>query len=218
MQERIWPDLHELPENTVTPAQYSYRQLARSDVERLSQLVRLWHPDVGVGIGRVFSDPQYYLQNVSLAGEADKDTIVYVGVYEGEMICVMCLEINLVNRTLFNKFGACAPQHRGTGATLFAGYAIDALAAKLDIAMAWGYVTTKTRGMQQMVERAGFNPVGVVKFSDIELNAEGEQRPVTEAIYAKYYKQHDALEPIREANLTPKLRALCQALDVQVLK
>lgn len=52
---------------------------------------------------------------------------------------------------------------------------------------------------------------------DIELNAEGEQKPVIEAIYPKYYKQHATLEPIREANLIPKLRALCQALDVQVL-
>ncbi|MGB5958837.1 hypothetical protein [Pseudomonas sp.] len=214
MHDRIWPELNELPKNTVTPPQYSYRQLARSDVERLTERVKAWHPDVSVGQGKVFSDPDYYLQNVSLAGEPDKHTIVYVGVHEGEMICAMCIEINPANRTLFNKFGVCAPEHRGTGATLFAGYAIDALASKLDIAMAWGYVTTKSRGMQQMMERAGFNPVGVVQFSDIELNQHDEPQHVTEAIYTKHYERASLLEPLLKSNLTPQMQALCKALGI----
>lgn len=215
MHSRIWPNLDELPRNTVTPPQYHYRPISRGDVEQLAHRVQAWHPDIAAGLGKVFSDPQYYYDNVSLAGEADRNVIVYVGVYEGEMICAMCLELNPDNRTLFNKFGVCAPEHRGTGATLFAGYALDALAAKLDIAMAWGYVTTRSRGMQQMIERAGFEPVGLVKFSDIELAEGGEQRHVTEAIYAKYYKADAALEPLHKANLTPKLLALCEALKVQ---
>lgn len=215
--DRIWPALSALPTNTTSPPQYTYRQLARVDVERLAMLVKVWHPDVAVGLGKVFSDPVYYFENVSLAGEADRNIIVYVGEHEHQLVCAMCLEINLANRTLLNRFGVCAPEHRGTGATLFAGYAIDALAAALDIAMAWGYVTTKSRGMQQMMERAGFSPVGLVKFSDIELNWQGEQKYVTEAIYAKYYKQGSDLEPMLEGNLTPRLRALCETLGVQWL-
>lgn len=207
-----WPALTDLPENTITPAEYTYEQLSRGDIQRLCELIRLWYPDISVGSGKKYIDPQFYALKAYFTGEETKDTIVYVGRHDGEIVCALCLELDRDALTLHSRYGVCAPAHRGTGATLFAAYIVDALAQVMGIVMAYSYVTIKTKAMQQFTERAGFEPVGILRFSDVELDNNGETQHVTEAVYAKYFKSLDALQPVSTSNMTPKLKRLWNAL------
>lgn len=208
-----WPSLSELPENTITPRDYEYEQLRRTDVATLIALIGEWHPDIKVGTGKAFIDSEFYDRRVSYLGESQKDVIVYVGKHEGIIVCALCLELNPEARVLHSRLGVCAPAHRGTGATLFARYVVDALAAKMGLVMAYSYVTTKSKAMQQFTERAGFHPVGILQFSDIELNSDGKPMHVTEAIYAKYYGALDDLSPLSPDTMTPALQRVWEVVS-----
>ena len=207
-----WPPLTELPKNTITPAEYSYEQLKRSDIELLCELIKSWYPDISVGSGKKYIDPRFYGTKVYFPGEETKDVIVYIGRHGEEIVCALCLEVDRDALTLHSRYGVCAPQHRGTGATLFAAYIVDALAQPMGIAMAYSYVTMKSKAMQQFTERAGFEPVGILRFSDVELDEHGEIQHVTEAVYAKYFKEIETLQSVSEANMTPKLKRLWDVL------
>jgi hypothetical protein len=212
LKYKYWPVLTDLPKNTLTPPDYNYEQLQRSDIDHLCELIKSWYPDISVGSGRKYVDPQFYATQAHFSGEEAKDIIVYIGRYRTEIVCALCLEIDRDAMTLHSRYGVCAPAHRGTGATLFAAYIVDALAEVMDIAMAYSYVTMKSKAMQQFTERAGFEPVGILRFSDVELDEQREARHVTEAIYAKYFKPTASLQNVSDTNMTPKLKRLWDLL------
>lgn len=207
-----WPPLTELPKNTITPAEYSYEQLRRCDIELLCELIKSWYPDIRVGSGKKYIDPRFYGTKVYFPGEETQDVIVYIGRHGEEIVCALCLEVDRDALTLHSRYGVCAPQHRGTGATLFAAYIVDALVQPMGIAMAYSYVTMKSKAMQQFTERAGFEPVGILRFSDVELDEHGQIQHVTEAVYAKYFKEVETLQRVSEVNMTPKLKRLWDVL------
>ncbi|WP_123413546.1 hypothetical protein [Pseudomonas brassicacearum] len=207
-----WPLLTELPKNTITPVDYNYEQLERRDIDTLCELIESWYPDISVGSGKKYIDPQFYGTKVYFSGEDTKDVIVYIGRYGEDIVCALCLEVDRDALTLHSRYGVCAPMHRGTGATLFAAYVVDALAQAMGIAMAYSYVTMKSKAMQQFTERAGFEPVGILRFSDVELDENGEIQHVTEAVYAKYFKEIETLQSVSETNMTPKLKRLWNLL------
>ncbi|AZF32156.1 hypothetical protein C4J89_2681 [Pseudomonas sp. R4-35-07] len=207
-----WPLLTELPKNTITPTEYNYEQLERNDIDLLCALIKSWYPDISVGSGKKYIDPRFYEAKVYFSGEETKDVIVYIGRHGEEIVCALCLEVDRDALTLHSRYGVCAPAQRGTGATLFAAYIVDALAQAMGIAMAFSYVTMKSKAMQQFTERAGFEPVGILRFSDVELDENGEVRHVTEAIYAKYFKEAITLQSVSETNMTLKLKRLWDVL------
>ena len=206
-----WAKLDELAPNTITPPGYTYHALRRDDIAELCRLIKLWHPDMQVGSGSHYVDPDFYENHVALDGVGNKENIVYVGTFEGDIVSAMALQIHADAMTLYSRFGVCAPAHRGTGVTLFAGYVIDALASKMGIKMVYAHITLKNRAMQQMSERAGMRPVGILPFSDIEYNADGAPQYVAEAIYVKTYDNLSQLTPIDAANMTPALKKIWAA-------
>lgn len=208
----IWPSLDDLPPNTITPPGYTYQQLRRDQIQDLARLIHTWYPDISIGSGKHYVDPNFYENQVSLFSEPETDTIVYVGMYEEKIVCAMGMQYFSESNNLFSRFGVCAPEHRGTGATLFAGFAMDALAGAMKIAMVYAYVTLKNKSMQQMSERAGMRPVGILPFSDIELNNSGEAVYVAEALYVKTYEDLDTMQPISIDNLTPRLQDIFRAV------
>ncbi|WP_010489041.1 N-acetyltransferase [Pseudomonas sp. S9] len=211
MSKKQWPLLSDLPPDTVTPVDYAYDQLARADLPELIDGMRQWFPDLAVGAGRYYSDVSFYEQRVYLKGELERDIVVYVGRYNGRIMAAICIEKNDDNLTLLGRYGVCAPEHRRTGASLFAGYIMDALADYLGSAMAYSFVTLKSKGMQAMLERDGFRAVGILPFSDREM-IEGSVKHINEIIYAKHYIERTELLPVHYENMTVSVRRLWDEL------
>ncbi|WP_339485531.1 hypothetical protein [Pseudomonas sp. EL_65y_Pfl2_R95] len=211
MLKKSWPLLSHLPADTATPADYIYDQLARADIPELVAGMKQWFPDLVVGIGRYYSDASFYHDRVYLKGEQERDIIVYVGRYDGRIISAICIEKNDDSCTLMGKYGVCSPEHRRSGASIFAGYIMDALAEYLGVAMAYSFVTLKSKGMQAMLERDGFKPVGILPFSDRE-KVNGTVMHVNEVIYAKRYKDRCELLPVSTDNMTNSVKQLWDTL------
>jgi len=208
----LWIPLGDLPADDPTPDCYSYEQLQRADVTKLIAGIARWYPDIEVGSGRHYLEPSFYTEETSLAGEKEKSRIVYVGKFSGEIVAAMCLEVNTDSSVLYSRFGVCAPDHRRTGASLFAAYVIDAQARALGLAMAYCYVTLKSPAMQRMLEKADFRPVGILPCSDRELVAPGVVKHVTEVLYAKVYASPDQLADVSRDQMSEKVKHLWDSL------
>ncbi|GAB2923789.1 hypothetical protein GCM10027093_73940 [Paraburkholderia jirisanensis] len=203
-----WTDIEALPRDTLTPAQYTWKQLVPEDIDELIRGIRQWWPDISFGSGRVYVDDAFYRDRTSFHGDPERDIIVYVGRYEGAIISVLCLERFPDSLTLLGRFGACAEEHRGTGSALFAGYIMDQQAKTMGYAMVYSYVTLKSKGMQALLEHAGFRPVGIVPCSDRELVGPGVVGHVNEVLYAKVYVPAKAILPVDQQCMTDSVQAL----------
>ncbi|MGY1919633.1 GNAT family N-acetyltransferase [Pseudomonas tolaasii] len=213
-----WPELSQLPPDTLTPPIYQWERLAREDIAQVCAHFRRWYPDITVGSARYFCDEHFYATRVCLAGEDDRDVIVFIARHAGEMVAAVALEKNPDNNVLYNRVGACDPAHRGTGASGFMLYIMDALAVHMEFAMVWNIVTLKSRAAQRLIERADYEPVGIVPYSDRELNAGGAVTHVSEIIYVKLFKTPVPLSPISTENMTDKVRALWHSLEGQAAR
>lgn len=213
-----WPELSQLAPDTLTPPVYQWERLTRRDIPRVCSNLRLWYPDITVGSGRHFCDQAFYDTQVALAGEPDKDVIVFVGRHGGEMVAMVALEKSSDSNVLYNRVGACDPEHRGTGASGFMLYIMDALALHMGFAMVWNIVTLKSKAAQRLIERADYEPVGIVPYSDRELNGAGQINHVSEIIYVKLFKTRVPLSPVRAENMTEKVRALWESLSGQAAR
>ena len=208
-----WIPLHDLPADKVTPPCYHYEQLKRDDINELLSGISDWYPDIEVGSGRRYLDHSFYAEQTYLAGETVKDRITYVGKFEGKIIAAMCLELHHDSSVIYSRFGVCAPQHRRTGASLFAAYAIDAQAKGLGLAMAYCYVTLKSPAMQLMLEKAGFRPVGILPCSDREMVAPQDVKYVTEVLYCKTYAHSSEIATVAPEQMSEQVRRLWDYLQ-----
>ncbi|MGY2290951.1 GNAT family N-acetyltransferase [Pseudomonas sp. SDO528_S397] len=207
-----WPELDHLPPDPLSPPAYEWERLQRRDIAQVCANFRRWYPDITVGTARYFCDPAYYAASVCLAGEVDRDVIIFVGRYAGQIVAAVALQKNPDNHVLYNRVGACHPDHRGTGASSFMLYIMDALALHMGFAMVYNSVTLKSRAAQRLIERAHYTPVGIVPYSDRELNAAGEVNHVSEIIYVKLFHTAVPLSPVSPENMTDKVHALWQSL------
>lgn len=208
-----WPPLETLRADISLPPEYKYRALSEAEIPELCKLILEWYPDISVGAGKSYITPDFYHQEVSFLEQDEKQTIVYVGRFDDRVISALFFQINPASKTMYSRFAVGAPDHRGSGASLFAVWVMDALAEKLELAMNYSYVTLKNQGMQKLMERAGFKPVGVVPFSDIELDANRQQRHIVEALYVKTYLPPELLQRIDPQNLTPLMQKVWQSIS-----
>lgn len=208
-----WPALDTLKPDKVTPPEYKYRSLARDEVSILCELILTWYPDISVGAGKSYTTPLFYEQEVSFSEDDGKHTIVYAGKYNGDIIGAIFLQINPASRTMYSRFAVSSPDHRGSGASLFAGYVMDALAEKMGLSMNYMHVSLKNRAMQQLVERAGFKPVGIIPFSDVELDSNRQPQHIVEALYVKTYLPPHLLLSVNPDNLTPMMQKVWMSIS-----
>jgi len=182
-----WANLDTLAVDTVVPAGYRYEQLSRDDIVVLSEKIRSWYPDISVGAAQGFLKPSFYEDRVYLAGESEKDLIVYVCKKAGAIVSMAALERDPQNATIQGRLAVVSPLHRRSGIARFGPFIIDQQARAMGIAMAYNRVSLKHLYAQRLVESAGFELVGILPASDMEAVAPGIVKHVPEALYAKVY-------------------------------
>ncbi|MGY2402212.1 GNAT family N-acetyltransferase [Pseudomonas sp. SDO5271_S396] len=208
-----WPDPAQLNLPSL-PEGYTIVQLSRPDVEELARRVLDWHPNIRYGDGARFTRTAYYLDSVSLKHEVERDSVVYVGRKEGELVCMVCLERDPDTQNLYGRIGIVDARHRRSGLGVVVMELMEQAALLQGMASIHTYATLNDSAVQHLLERVGFCPVGIVLGRDREfIQGSNEIVRVPEVLYIKYLPHQERdLTPSPE-NMTPRVQRLWQSMN-----
>jgi hypothetical protein len=207
-----WPDPEELRAMWSLPAGYRNESLRRADIPALIAAIKVWHPDVAVGAASCYLREDFYAEKVSLAGEAERDVIVVVTWFNDDLAGMGSWEREPDARTLYARFGAIAPEHRGAKLAVRAMEFGERLGRSMGAGFIYGMATLKIPNMQLALERAGYQLLGFTPGYDREVVAPGIVKRVYEAVYAKVLVTDEELLRPDPKNLSPKAKALFDVL------
>ncbi|MGY6126018.1 hypothetical protein ACW9YV_11105 [Paraburkholderia strydomiana] len=203
-----WADLAALQVGTIVPAGFKYEQLSRRDVGALTEKIHAWYPDISVGSARGFLDPTFYESRVYLAGEREKDLIVYICRCEDDIASMVCIERDLDSSTMQGRLAIVSPRYRNSGLANFGPFILDEQAKAMNIAMAYNRVSLRHAYAQRLVESAGFSLVGIIPASDREMLDPGTVKHVPEALYVKVYAPDSSLFAPAAESMTENVRRM----------
>jgi GNAT superfamily N-acetyltransferase len=194
------------------PSDYRNESLRRSDIPALIAAIKVWHPDIAVGAASCYLREDFYTEKVSLAGETERDVIVVVTRFNDDLAGMGSWEREPDARTLYARFGAIAPEHRGAKLAVRAMEFGERLGRSMGAGFIYGMATLKIPNMQLALERAGYQLLGFTPGYDREVVAPGIVKRVYEAVYAKVLVTDEELLRPDPANLSPKAKALFDVL------
>jgi len=194
------------------PDGYRNESLKRADIPALIAAIKIWHPDVAVGAASCYLREEFYVEKVSLAGETEKDVIVVVTRFNDELAGMGSWEREPDALTLYARFGAIAPEHRGAKLAVRAMEFGERLGRAMGAGFIYGMATLKIPNMQLALERAGYQLLGFTPGYDREVVAPGIVKRVYEAVYAKVLVTDEELLRPDPKNLSPKAKALFDVL------
>lgn len=207
-----WPQIDDMSAKVPLPHGYRFEQLKRSEIPLLTNSLRDWYPDITVGSASCYLREDFYARAVFLAGEPEMDVIVVLVKSGQELAAMFSCERDRDTLALYGRLGAVAPKHRGarlgpTGLVL-----LEFVGRAMGMGIAYGMATLKHPHMQRALEELGFQPIGVTPGYDRDLVAPGVVKRVYEAVYAKVLVPDEELLLPQARDLTPKTRALFDAL------
>jgi GNAT superfamily N-acetyltransferase len=149
---------------------------------------------------------------VCLDGDGKKDVIVVVTKHGDDLAGLGSWERERDALTIYARFGAIAPEHRGARLAVRAMEFGESLARAMGAGFVYGMATLKIPNMQLALERAGYQLLGFVPGYDREEVAPGVVKRVFEAVYAKVLVPEEELLRPDPKNLSPKARALFELM------
>ena len=197
-----WPSDEDLSAMLVLPEGYRGERLRRSEIPALVAAIAVWHPDIAVGAASCYLREHFFGDKAFVDGEAGKDLLVIVIKHGDEFAGLGSWEREQDALTVYARFGAIAPRHRG------AKLAVRAMGA----GFIYGLATLKVPHMQLALERAGYQLLGFAPGYDREMVAPGVVKRVYEAFYAKVLVPDEDLLRPDPKNLSPRARTLFDVL------
>lgn len=207
-----WPNIQDLLPTLPVPTGYRFEQLRRSDIRELVSSFRTWFPDIAVGAERCYHQEDFYLREVSLEGEPEKDVIAFVARSQQELAAMVSLERREDTRSLYCHVGAVAPKHRGTKLGNIVPPLLESMGRVMEMAVVYYFATLQHPYSQIMSEKAGFQLVGIIPASDRLMVAPGVIQHVYEALYIKVLAPDSEVLRPRPENLTPRVKTLFEFL------
>ncbi len=207
-----WPGMETITTLTQLPEGYRFEQLRRSDIPALIEGVRIWHPDISVGVGSCYLREDFYTEKVFLRDEAEKDMYVVLIMHGDELAGMGSWEREPDALTLYAKLGIIAPAHRGAKISVRAVEFTENLGRAMGAGFVYGLATLKVPHMQLALERAGYQLLGFAPGYDRELVSPGVVKRVYEAFYAKVLVPDEDLLRPDPKNLSPRAKALFEVL------
>lgn len=207
-----WPSDDGISAMLALPEGYRGEQLKRSDIRSLIANISVWHPDISIGAASCYLREDFYIDKAFLSGEPEKDLLVIAIKYGDELAGIGSWEREQDALTIYARFGAIAPQHRGAKLAVRAMEFGERLGRAMGAGFIYGLATLKIPNMQLALERAGYQLLGFAPGYDREMVAPGVVKRVYEAFYAKVLVPDEDLLRPDPANLSPKAKALFDVL------
>lgn len=210
-----WPDPMQTPIADRLPERFSLTQLSRQEVPQLGCKVLKWYPNMRDGDGARFTRTEYYLHTVSLKDEVTRDSVVYVGRHDEELMCMVCMERDSDTKNLYGRLGIVDPVYRRSGLGAAVMELIELCARSVGMANVYTYATLHDSAIQRLLERSGYSPVGIIPGRDREyIPSRDEILRVAEVLYIKSLSGTERnLMPSPE-NMTPAVKRIWQALQL----
>jgi GNAT superfamily N-acetyltransferase len=207
-----WRSIEELAVMAPLPEGYRYTMLARSGIPTLIDGIRRWHPDIAVGGGSCYLREDFYTGNVFLEGEAPKDIFVGLFKHGDDLAGMFSWEQIPDTLSLYGRLIAINPEHRGAKLASAVMPLAELVGRAMGAEFLFGLATLKIPHMQRALEAAGWQLIGFTSGYDREEVAPGVIKRVFEGVYCKVLVPEEELLRPDPKNLTPKGRALFEAL------
>ena len=207
-----WPDAEKISALWSMPDGYRNTWLRRAEIPALIEAIKVWHPDIAVGAASCYLRENFYAEKVFLAGEAEQDVIVVLTWYHDELAAMGSWEREQDALTIYARFGAIAPAHRGAKLAVRAMEFGERVGRAMGAGFIYGMATLKIPNMQLALERAGYRLLGFVPGYDREEVEPGVVKRVYEAVYAKVLVPEEELLRPDPQNLSPRAKALFDVL------
>ena len=203
-----WVTINELSNKLSIPDGYRIEQLKRSEIPEVIRCFRDWFPDITVGAESCYQREDFYSREVFLEGESERDVIVLLLKKDQELVAIVSLQRSEDTLTLYGRLGAIAPRYRGAKLAYIGPALLEAVGRSMGMEVIYGLAEFMIPNMQMVLERAGFQIVGIVPASDRLMVAPGVIKRVYEAYYIKVLAADaDVLRPQPES-MTPRTKAL----------
>lgn len=207
-----WPSIDHLSAMTPLPEGYHYDWLKRSEIPVLIACIERWHPDIAVGGGSCYLRGDFYNDHVFLEGEAEKNIIVGLFKHVDAIVGMWSLEQEPDALTIYSRLIIVAPEHRSAKLASKAMPLVELVGRAMGAEFLFGAATLKIPHMQSALETAGWQLIGFTSGYDRERVAPGVVKRVFEGVFTKVLVAEDELVRPNPDNLTPRARALFDAL------
>ena len=207
-----WPAIDELPTLVPLPQGYSFERPSRANIAALIEAIKVWHPDIAVGVASCYLREDFYHNSVFLDGEAQKDVWVVLFKFNDEVVGVWSLEREAEALAIYGRLVIVAAAHRGAKLASSVMMGSEGMGRSMGAQFLYGMATLKTPYAQRALESANYRLLGFFPGYDREEVAPGVVKRVYQAVYGKLLVPADEVHYPDPTNLTPKARALFELL------
>jgi hypothetical protein len=201
-----WMTAKEIADCVPLPNGYRFELLRRGDIAEVVAFIRSWFPGITVGSASGYTRAEFFEDQVSLAGEAEKNVCVVLLKRNLELAGLVCCERDQEALTLYGSLIVIAPAHRGAQLGWTGVVLMETLARNMGFGLVYGMATLKYPHMQRALESAGWQLIGITPGYDREMIAPGIVKRVYEAMYAKVLDPDTSLLRPEPQNLTARAR------------
>jgi GNAT superfamily N-acetyltransferase len=208
-----WPTAGELGALITLPEGYRFEFLRRADVQVLAAGLARWHPDIAIGGGSCYLRETFYADQVFFEGGPDRDVMVVVFVQGQDVVGMWSIEKEPDSLTLYARLIVIDPKHRSAKLASNVMPIAESVGRAMGAGLIFGAATLKIPHMQHALETVGWQFVGFSSGYDQEMVSPGVVKRVFEAVYCKVLVPEEDLVQPDPKNLTPRARALWEAIS-----
>jgi hypothetical protein len=206
-----WRDMSEMLIGLPAPAGCTIDQLARVDLDALTERLRAWYPDIHVGSESRHLERGFYERDFFLRGEERDRPLIGLVVRSadnGDIIGFQALERNVRGLQISSPMGVAEPSQRGLGLGSYGTQSLEQIGRSIGAEIAFYFSTLKIPQTQKAAERNGYRLVGIVPAFDVDALAPGVIGRVYEGLYAKVLTGPERVKLPDWSALIPSTRAL----------
>ena len=207
-----WPTIDEMVKLVPLPNGYRFKQLDRANIDPLIAAIKVWHPNIEVGIASCYLREDFYHNRVCIEGEDEKDIYVYSIWFNNELVGMWSVEREVEALALYARLIVVAPAHRGAKVSGMLTVAYENAGRAMGAEFLYAMVTLNIVQQQRALESAGFRLLGFLPGYDRQLVAPGVVKRIYLAVYAKLLAPEEKVQRPDPKNLTPRARRVFELL------
>lgn len=207
-----WPTIDEMVKLVPLPKGYRFAQLDRANIAPLIAAIKVWHPDIAVGIASCYLREDFYHSRVCIEGKDEKDIYVYSIWFNNELVGMWSVEREVEALAIYARLIVVAPAHRGAKVSGMLSVAYENVGRAMGAEFLYAMVTLNIVQQQRALESAGFRLLGFLPGYDRQFVAPGVVKRIYLAAYAKLLAPEEKVQQPDPKNLTPRAKRVFELL------
>ncbi|MEO8185795.1 MAG: hypothetical protein ABI580_00325 [Burkholderiaceae bacterium] len=207
-----WPTIDEMVKLVPLPNGYRFAQLDRANIAPLIAAIKMWHPNIEVGVASCYLREDFYHSRVCIEGGGEEDIYVYSIWFNDDLVGMWSVEREVEALALYARLIVVAPAHRGAKVSGMLTVAYENVGRAMGAEFLYAMVPLNIVQQQRALESAGYRLLGFLPGYDRQLVAPGVVKRIYLAAYAKLLASEDKVLRPDPKNLTPRARRVFELL------